>query len=461
MEMKNNLKKGIALTMAVVLMLLSLFGCTNASETASDALESNQSQNAEETIGGQQSESNENIELVFWQNHMVTPVEQKLPQEEWTITKIIDEFEKENPGITVTMEMPTADVSAMQQTFKAGAIAGSGPDIIALLPGQALFDLQDAIMPITTLVPQEDKDIISGWDMTTKDGEILAYPEPLLTVNYIFYNRELLAAAGLDFDTAMPKNTDEFMEALEQIKAADILPISTADWGMSWAYTQGFALWWEQISGSDALASDTTGETKFADDAGFIKSLELAAEMYENGYINEDYATTTEDLNRFLQGESALYISGNWDINDLLDAMGDNVGVCALPMASEAQYEYENLGCCSRSFAVSSYCKYPEAAIKFISFLCNKQNTITLIQNAQPKAPARSDISIDELGWTAPIFEQAISAANNLVSNPDYVLNTEVLNELYKQTTLVILGKLSAAECAEKLDKVVQEVLND
>ena len=49
------------------------------------------------------------------------------------------------------------------------------------------------------------------------------------------------------------------------------------------------------------------GELKFAEDENFKRTFEIANEIYEKGYVNEDYASPQDALTRFLQGKAAMY----------------------------------------------------------------------------------------------------------------------------------------------------------
>ena len=110
-----------------------------------------------------------------------------------------------------------------------------------------------------------------------------------------FYNREVLAACGLDYDNNPPATLDQFLKDLDTIKAAGYLPIYATDNGWSHSFLCCFAAWWPQVSGSARVASNGNGTTKFADDQGFLDMMDMLAKLYADGMINQDYASATDD----------------------------------------------------------------------------------------------------------------------------------------------------------------------
>ena len=151
------------------------------------------------------------VTLTFWAGSAYYNSEEaKRPQSEWAITKIIKQFEAQNPGVTVDMT-PIDLNSETIAKFKAAAIAKNGPDVIELWTGTYLFPLKGILLPLNKYIPAADKKNISGWDAVTynfkPNGEILGYP---IGNNYagLVYNKVLIKAAGMDWDKNPPKTTE-------------------------------------------------------------------------------------------------------------------------------------------------------------------------------------------------------------------------------------------------------------
>ena len=66
-------------------------------------------------------------------------------------------------------------------------------------------------------------------------------------------------------------------------------------------------MWWEQLSGLDGILAHTDEQVSFADDEGFKFMMNEYKKFYDNGWLNKDTATSTDNYNVFLQGGSALH----------------------------------------------------------------------------------------------------------------------------------------------------------
>jgi len=409
------------------------------------------------------SEGEEKVLTVWVSMSLVSEEEQKMKQDDWYISKVAKKFEEENPGVKVELVV-VSDQSASHQTFKAAAETNSGPDVANLWSGQSIFAMKDIIMDIKDLVPEEDYENINGWESVTLDfkegNPVLGYPASGQEVCGFIYNRAVLSEAGLDFDNNPPQSLEEFVEAMEQVKAIGKTPIAASDDGWNGAYFFTFASLWVQANGSERVASNSTGETKFAEDQAFLDSYSFMNELYSKGLINKDYLTIPSVDQFFLEGTSALLCTGNWMVNTAIEALGEeNVGFCALPdLNDDVQVKNTAIGGPGQCFVVSKKCKDPELAVKFCSFVDNRENHIELLKTLS-KFPIRKDISLEDIGMEGkPVFEQIAELAENYVYWADNSMVPEINAEMQKLGPLVITGKMTPQEMAKKLDQKAAEL---
>lgn len=234
--------------------------------------------------------SAEDQKLLVWvASAMVSDAEQKLPQEEWTISKVAAQFEKDNPGVKVEIAL-FPDQIAMMQTFKAAFAGADSPDIVNVWAGQQLFQMKDIVVDLTGKVPQDDMDKILSWDAMTLDfkqgNPILAYPASGNEVCGFLYNKQVLADCGLDYDKNPPKNVEQLMKDMQVVKDKGYQPIIADDGGWGEAFFVAYASWWVQASGSERVASNSYGTTKYADDQGFLKAVQTGQDLYPKGFVN-------------------------------------------------------------------------------------------------------------------------------------------------------------------------------
>jgi raffinose/stachyose/melibiose transport system substrate-binding protein len=213
--MKNKIQILISILVVISTLMLSA-GCTPAKTT-------------------------EPIKLTVWINgrdSFIGPSEQTLPQEQWYISQAIKRFEAANPGVTVELVVQS-DALQAHQTFRTAGLAGNAPDIANLWAGQFIFALRDVMADITPYIPPEDLKNITGWDTVTLDfkpgSPIIGYPSPDNQMCFFLYNKKIIQAAGLDWDTNPPRTIETFMADMEKIKNAGYVPMA-ADEGAGYVY---------------------------------------------------------------------------------------------------------------------------------------------------------------------------------------------------------------------------------
>ncbi|HUX39899.1 MAG TPA: extracellular solute-binding protein [Rectinemataceae bacterium] len=400
------------------------------------------------------------VTLTFWAGSAYyNSDEAKKPQSEWAITKIIGDFEAQNPNVKVDMT-PIEVSSESLAKFKAAAIAKNGPDVIELWTGSYLFPLKDILLPLNAYIPAADKKNISGWDAVTynfkPNGEILGYP---IGNNYagLVYNKALVKAAGMDWDKNPPKTTEDFRAALKKIKQTGVIPFGfDASKGRIMHYATIY--WWVEESGYERLVSDSEGRTKFVDDKGFLNLMTYMQSLYSDGLTNSDAATSVDYESKFSTGKYAVTVGGVNNAKAFESALGpENFGFLPFPsMSSSPKVKASIIGGPGNCLAVGNYTKNRDLAVKFISFLCSKPAFIQLTKSVTT-FPSRTDVTLDDLGWTNDPFRQKIYAlSKNFAFWIDNSIPEYLYSEMKRFFPNIVVGKLSPRDFAAQMDKLVQ-----
>jgi ABC-type glycerol-3-phosphate transport system substrate-binding protein len=401
------------------------------------------------------------VELNIWINardSYIAPGEQELSQDQWYITKAFQRFEEANPGITVKLTV-SADALQAHQTFRTAALAGNAPDIANLWAGEFIFQLGDVTQDISAYIPQADLDQINGWDTVSLDfkvgNPIIGYPMPNNQVCFFLYNKQIIAASGLDFDNNPPRTIEDFMAAMQQIKDAGYLPMA-ADEGQGYPYNFFYiaAYWWVQQNGLEPILAEDRGDANFADDQALLKTLETYNELWAKGYLNQDAATSADSQNKFFAGEVALFPNGSFGVQDAQDALGvENVGAILPPeISADAVIKNSTIGGPGQSLVVSKNA-HAEAAVKLLSFL-NSRDEFLKFSQVQTVMPVRKDISAQDLGIEpGSIAAQMFDWAGRYTFWLDNELSGVVVDDFTKLVPLVLTGKMTPLEFAQQLDK--------
>ncbi|MEC0170660.1 ABC transporter substrate-binding protein [Paenibacillus graminis] len=151
----------------------------------------------------------------------------------------------------------------------------------------------------------------------------------------IIYNKKAFAAAGI---TAMPASLDEFYEACEKLKQADITPVHlnfSADWAVS--------SWGGQMSPiitGDETSLQYMSQTNepFQQDSEIGRAYAIIRNLVQKGYAEPDlYSDSWEQSKKDVAtGKTAMYYLGNWAIAQVLEQQdtgvkSEDIGFMPLP----------------------------------------------------------------------------------------------------------------------------------
>ena len=142
-------------------------------------------------------------EVVFWQ---FWPAE--------VVQPLLDEFEKENPGIEVRMEQLTWQSGLEKIT--AAIAAGNPPDLCELGSTWMPRMLESGQLVDWSAGVADLKPRLRGWEMCSVGDAIYGLPWVMGT-RALFYNKALFARAGLD-STRPPETWKDLFEAAERIQ---------------------------------------------------------------------------------------------------------------------------------------------------------------------------------------------------------------------------------------------------
>lgn len=402
--------------------------------------------------------------LTIWQAALMSSSELELPEEEWTISQICREFEALNPGVKVNVVVER-DQSLLQSKLKAATLAGNAPDIANIFSGYLVTTLSDVFLNIKDMIPEEDMENIIGWEAIAKDldpsKEIYGYPAAGAELGLLVYNKELVAKAGIDLEgEGKPKNASEFVDALRKIRDAGIQPIVAGAGDYNAAFMFSFGNWWAQQSGTARITSNSLGLTKFAEDEGYLSSISLVADMLKEGLINEDYASHPDPGATFYGEQAAMMVDGNWGVQNAIDQLGEEkVGIYIPPnFVDDVPYQNASIGGVGQALCVLNSTKDPQLAVDFLSFFSRKENVIRMCM-VTSKLPQHKLVTAEDLGWAGrPVFEKMLAvASDNLLPWNDNSMQSDVMNDYYKQSTLAVLGTITPLESAQALDQTAEQ----
>ncbi|MHC9085429.1 sugar ABC transporter substrate-binding protein [Luteimonas sp. RIT-PG2_3] len=367
---------------------------------------------------------------------------------------LIQEFEREHPGIKVDVQqIPwTAAHEKLLTAFAADGL----PDLCQLgntwIPE---FAALDTLEPLQSYVDGSDvvepSDYFPGiWDTNVVDGRLLGVPWYVDT-RLLFYRKDMLAAAG--FDTP-PQTWAEWERAMAAIKRnvgpskyAVLLPVNEFEQQLSFALQQ-----------SDPLLRDDDGYGNFRS-AGFRKALAFYANTFEQGWAPKMSETQISNVwDEFFNGYYAFYLSGPWNIREFRKRVpaGLEEAWSTMPLPGPDGLGAGIAGGTSLVLFKSSPRK--QAAWTLVEFLSRpdiQQRFHAEIGNLPPRRSTWEHPAL-----ASDVYAQAFRSQLERVRPTPKVLEWErIVQEMRLATERVVRGGMSQDQAVTELDAQVDKIL--
>lgn len=211
--------------------------------------------------------------------------------------------------------VPTPYATDQYQAFIAtGVQSGNPPEFFTWWNGMKLQDLveADALRPLDDIWQEA---IAAGQmdpaaaDLYKVNGKIYGVPLHLSSW-VVFYNEALFQKTGL----TPPKTWDDLLADCEKLKAAGITPFD-ATIQDGW---RGFIWFEELLLRTDPAAYDALNRGKLSYTSPQVKNVfRIWSDLYAKGYFTP--ATSNEEVLNFARGKAAMYLMGDWAIQNIME----------------------------------------------------------------------------------------------------------------------------------------------
>lgn len=397
--------------------------------------------------------------IQFW-HRTFTPVEN-----EW-YEGIVKKFNESQDEIKVVDTEVPAD--AWDQKMKAAQAAGKAPDVYthagsiqdAVNAGQ-LHDL-DSIVPKDALAEIID----AAKPVSEIDGTFYAYPLLLEPQTVLFWNKDLLDAAGVDSEKG-PETWEDLMDACAKIQptlASGQYCISPAQDAATFAWSSVGQQY--NFSGHTALNDDWTAAD--IDDDGYRAMMEQYKALWDNGYMPKQPLAAYVEGKDFGEQKVAFKVSGSWMMSeigsDYPDLLG-STGIGAFPNADGSDDRTATtLG--NFKWVVDAKTKNAEAAGEFLSWAIagDPENLVPFFVDTQfTKAPVRqsvqdavaADPKAADAPWSGVIVDEI---APNAIPEPSYPWDVSLAVGTAFES--VMKGSASPDAAIETAQKAIQTVID-
>jgi multiple sugar transport system substrate-binding protein len=390
---------------------------------------------------------NEKIEIKFW----------AMGSEAEVITRLIPEFEKQNPGIKVSVQQ--IPWTAAQEKLITAFASDNTPDLCQL--GNTWIPQFQSLNTIVNLGEWiNNSEVISKenyfegiWETNVIDGKVYGIPWYIDT-RLLFYRTDIFEKAGYDNP---PKTWDEFLNISRDIKAlyknenkyAIYLP--TNEWN-------SFIIFGMQ-AGADLLKNNNSlGNFNSPE---FKEAFEFLTNFHKENLAPAGITQVTNIYQSFAEEFIAMYISGPWNIPEfkkwMSGKLADKWMTAPLP-GYDGEYPGISLAGGS-SLIIFEESKHKEETWKLIEYLSLSETQIEfykLLNNLPAVREAWEDSLLKNDPYMQAFYEQFYHVVP-MPKVPEW--EQIVFSKVQHYAEFTARGAMSVDDALRSLDKDVDKIL--
>lgn len=370
--------------------------------------------------------------------------------------KIIDNFESENPDISVEIEI--TPYSQYWTKLQIAATGGSLPDVFWLNgPNFALYASNGMLMPIEEKIKNSAEISKSSYieslvELYTYEEKLYGIPKDFDTIG-LYYNKEIFDKNNVEYPDKS-WTWDDLVTAAKKItdKEDKIWGIAAAQAGQENYYNTIVQ------SGGYVIKKENGKKVSGYDKPETIEGLKFWVDLIHEYQVSPTLAqmTDTSALDLFSSGKVAMLYNGSWQqiVFSENEYTKDKVDVAVLPAGEQKGVAIHGL-----ANVISSQSDNPEAAWKFLKHLGSKEsaeimaNTGTVIPAYKNTQQAWVDSNpnmnleafIEMLPYSSPYPQSVNTAQWNELEN-------EYFNKAWS-------GEITVEEAANKVAAEMNEIL--
>ncbi|GKX27965.1 sugar ABC transporter substrate-binding protein [Vallitalea longa] len=438
--MKKKGSKVISTLLIVLMVSLSLFGCSKSTDDKGTDKESNSDSGS----------SNKSVTVTAM-----------IMQSRYTegLQKMIQKL-KDEENINVEAQIVPDDQYDNLMTLKLAT--GEAPDIIDYNVPQ-LFGIVDAEKNLADLSDEEWVSRLKSKENVEFNDKIYAFPfQELSGFQAIIYNVDVFEENGID----VPKTWDDVLAACETLKSKGVTPFfSPKD---LWVPQIWMAAGYSKALGKDAytFADELlTNKTKFTDHPELAQVIDTYIDLFNKGYVNEDYLSASLDkgLEMIANGKAAMLYGSNQVASMIVEAFPDvNINMVN-PMMPFQDEDIVSAAAYSIGLTINKNAKEMETAKKILNLFSTPEYE-NLYFETKPGFPAFEGVDGGELNSFMVDIQRDYIEQGKTVPEMNQLLTA--IQPLYNSTLWVYYldapGKgMTGAELLEKFQGDVEKLMKE
>jgi raffinose/stachyose/melibiose transport system substrate-binding protein len=367
------------------------------------------------------------------------------------------EFEAANEGIKVQLEPNDVNVESGKLT----TMLNSGvtpPDVILINAGPGrvgVLSNASLIKPLNNLYEKNSwKDELRPYAYNLISGEENIYELPHTIDAILFmYNKEVFENAGV---TEQPKTKEDFLSALEKVKASGKIPITI---GARTSYAVGwiFGDILEAVAGTKEVEETLYGNGKW-NDPEFVEAAKMMADWVKADYIPEESISiqSSDASAQVLGGKAGMVSGGTYFITDIAEnGLEDKVTAYMIPSFVEGETA-KPTGGIGLTWVIPTKSEDPELAELWMNFILDRFAEIVLADPTYNLIPAsKNAMSITPAG---AILEKAMKDIENGSGyNPSVFIGPETKEAYYQNLQGIVGGLVTPEQAMDNIEAAAEK----
>ena len=283
----------------------------------------------------------------------------------------VDAYNKDHPDAKITLQLYSN--TDYQDKLRVAFGAGQAPDLFFNWGGGALDDYVKAGK--TDAIAASDVDTSrftpSVMKASTFDGKVYGIPCNGLAPVVLYYNKQVLADAGLQ----PPTTYEDLMADVTKLKAKKITPISLAA-GSKWPTLMYLEYLLDRVGGAQIFDKIVSGDPTGWTDPAVTKANQMLQDMVKAGAFGGNASSVIYDQGAsaalLYTGKAAFELMGTWEYANIAKAnpsfiSSGKLGYIAFPSVSGGTGDPSDIaGNLSNYLSVNAATKNKAAALTYL-----------------------------------------------------------------------------------------------
>ena len=305
------------------------------------------------------------------------------------------------------------------------------------------------------------KFIPSVVDVATIDDKVYGIPMQGVQPVSFFYNKEVFEQAGI---SEFPQTWDEFMAAVETLKAAGVQPIALAG-SQGWTELMYVEYFLDRIGGPEKFQAIVDGEEGAWSDPAVVQAMEMVQELVDAGAFGTNYAAVNFDNNGsqalLTSGQAAMELMGAWEVTALNDSFpefleADKLGWADFPAIEGGAGDPANIvGNPSNFYSVGADSADPEAATDcLLEQLASDEYVEGMISVGQVPAiqGLEEEVAVGEFADFNSYAYETVLAAPTFTQSWDQALPADISQTMLTNIQQVFNKQMTPQEFADAME---------